>query len=914
MRVRGYVFTLVLLLATALLSSFSIAASIAGGEITLIRPESEYIDFSYVPAEYLSIEDLTFKTCIEEDNTQIRTSVLCRDDASFEDLNVYPWKDDSSNCFISSYDISQRECGDLLIESEYVKDDEVVKLSQDIKVNRFSTLLDLVSKEQYSDGGWKNATETASGILTLSNYDEIYSDEIALANQWLKKYRDNEFKCWPNEDCTVSETAKILAYLTLAENNDSLRVMHDGLVFLKKWQSYFKEGDKWNLTIRPFESGNTNCIITFDQDHLNDKQFIINENVTAKYQLTAIPNEKLIVICDQNIYANLTTTDNEVPFIYEGDNLSYTIPYACWPIDSKWGTCDPQATAFALLTDLEDERKEGAVKYLESLRKTTVGDEDYILNSSNITLTSLYTYYLGNKSKDYDDAENFVSWLRFKQNNNGSWGNASFHENIMPTAFSILALLSNKFTRNDEPIQDAEAWINGEELKLSQNKTADYVGWNSTEKNALAFTVLKNNARPILKAEPMIILIDKNEVEVDLFNPTTFPLENVQYRFSDKLKDLISIKNEREEIPAYTYIKLDIIKEKVETGEVFGDLIIENEGIEIAKIPVMIVNSPKIDIKVKETAMTVFGTKTNLGFNIVKTPHNFDCTLIWDEEDITSKSQFTIAGKSISVDLVFREAERVENTYNGEFICTARNEEFRIPFEVDISRYKVFPFDIMNDNIFMNETDAQKNFTIINNLDESLDFQIKFAKAEKYFNLGSTTITLGPQEKKNISIYQNSPGDVNISRTNTIEVTALDQKKTITFRGILTAKEVKSGSSLIFWMMLLIILCVIGALGTLAYNYKDKLAEIEMFSFMKKESGKTDKIKMKIKKLEERERMTAIFNMIHIMRMLNKEDKEIQERLKKEGFTDKHIKDAFQAESSGEEDTMLEKTKVEDEK
>lgn len=911
MRVRGRLLLTLFILVATILSYSVTAASIAGGEIDLIRPDSEYIDFNYIPPEYLSIEDLTFFTCIEEDNTQIRTSVLCKDDTSFEDLTVYPWKEKTQNCFISSYDIGQRECGELVIESEYVKDDEIVKISQDIKVNRFSTLLDLVSKEQYSDGGWKNATETAAGIWTLSNYDKIYKDEISLANQWLKKYRDNEFKCWPNEDCTVSETAKILAYLTLANNNDSLRVMHDGLVFLKKWQSYFKEGDKWNLTITPFESGDTNCLITFEHDHLNDKQFVISEDTTKVYDLTAIPNEKLIVICDQNIHANLTTKEGEVPFIYEGDNLSYSIPYACWPVDSKWGTCDPQATAFAILTDIGDERREGAVKYLESIRKEAVGDEDYILNSTNITLTALYTQYLGNITKEYDDAENLVSWLRFKQNNNGSWGNNSFHENIMPTAFSILALLSNKLTRNDEPIQDAEAWINGEELKLSQNKTSDYVGWNSTEKNAFAFTVLKNNARPIIKSDPMVILIDKNEVEVNIFNPTTFTLKEVTYEFSDNLKDIIKIKTEREEIPAYTYIKLDIQKEKAETGEKYGHLIIKNEGIEITKIPVMIVNSPKIDIKAKETHLTVFGTKSKLNFNIVKTPHNFDCTLLWDEEDITSKSQFTIAGKGISVDLAFREAERIENTYNGEFICSARNEEFNIPFEVDISRYKVFPFAVDGDNIFMNESDKQKNFTIINNLDESLDFKIKFAKAEKYFDLSATTITLGPKESKNISIYSNSPGDINISRTNTIEIQALDQKKTITFRGILVADEVKNGSSLVFWMVMIIIICIIGAIGAVGYNYKDKLANLEMFSFMKKED-KVDKIKLKIKKLEKRERMTAIFNMIHIMRMLNKEDKEIQERLKEEGFSGSHIKEAFDAENSGEEDKVLDQTKVEE--
>ena len=69
---------------------------------------------------------------------------------------------------------------------------------------------------------------------------------------------------------------------------------------------------------------------------------------------------------------------------------------------------------------------------------------------------------------------------------------------------------------------------------------------------------------------------------------------------------------------------------------------------------------------------------------------------------------------------------------------------------------------------------------------------------------------------------------------------------------------------------------------------------------MKREN--IDKIKMNIKKLEEKEKSTAILNMIHIMRMLNKEDKDVRKRLQEEGFTDDEIEEAFKKERGEDEE------------
>lgn len=888
--VKLIVFCILLISASALATAYSIK----GGEIHLVRPDTPYIDSSHIPPEYLSNEDLTFYTCIEEENTPIRTSVLCKDDTSFKDVQLYSW-DKGTNCYIGTYDLNEKDCRDIVIESEYLKDNEVVKITKNVQVNRFSSLLDLVSREQYSDGGWKNATETGSGIWVLSNYRSIFEDEIALANKWLKLNRNNQMKCWPNEDCDIRDTAKILSYLTLSENNDSLRIMHDGNIFLKKMQNYYKPGDKWNLTIKPFESGITNCIITYKRNHLNEKNFEVNANETKSYSLDASYDERLIVICDQNIYANLTTKESELAFVYEGDNLTYNLPYACWPRDDKWGKCDPRATLYALTTDIDEQRKEVAYKYVEHYRRQGAGEEEYVGFEEKLTNTALYSYVLGNNSVSEYDEEGLVAWLRFKQNNNGSWGEGGFQKMIRPTSFSIMGLMANEFSRNHEVIQDAESWINYQELKLSQNKTAEYKGWNSTEKNALAFTVLKNNARPVLKFSPTIVLLDENNKEVDVYNPTTFPLEEITYEFSDNLKDKVAIEKEREEIPAFSYIKLKFQRQKKELGNIHGYLTVLNKDKEIAKVPVMVVNFPTITIKTKQDHLKVFGTSVPMEFRIDKTSHNFDCTLDWEEEDISSKKDFRLTGNSLKVDLSFSEPERVENTYHGEFTCSAMNQDFNIPFSIDVSRYAAFPFSVEPRRIKINKTGETKNFTIKNKLDESLKVDLEFQRSTKKFDFSSSSIMIDPNGEATVEIYNNAPPEINVTETNTINVVALDEKKTINFRAfIYTEAEQKSGGML-SWIFLVLLVIILAGGGYAAYYYRDYLK-----SLFKKGSN-VDKIKMKIKRLEEKEKKTAILNMIHIMRMLNKEDKDVRQRLKDEGFSEDEIEKAFRAEQ-GEDD------------
>jgi len=892
-------FIMLIVIVLAMLHLVS-AYTIEGGEITVVRPNSQYIDFGYIPPEYLSIEDLVFYTCIQEEDTPVKSTVLCLDDVSFKDIDVAEWGA-SGNCFIGSYDIEDRECENLVIESEYIKNDEVIKISQPLKVNRFSSILDVILNDQYTDGGWRGAVDTAAGIWVLSNYSSIFADEIELAVDWLKEYRDDEFKCWPDDDCSVEQTAKILAFLTLANINDSKRIIHDGLVFLRKWQNYYQNDDDWNLSIRPFESGTTSCIISHDRSHLNNEEFNISSNETTSHTLSAYPDGRIILICDQNIYANLTTEDSDLVFVYEGDNLSFTTPYPGWPIDEKWGDSDLRTTEFALMTEIPDDNYDAGMGYLESWLRTGRIGEQYIESEENFVETALYTYL----TDETDEDETTIAWMRYKQHNNGSWGTGNITDKIMPTAYSIMGLIESGFSRNNEVIEDAERWMSYEEYLLAGNKTADYEGWNTTELNALAFTVLKHNSRPLLKFSPIIIILDEATTEIELFNPTTFPLMDVKYEFSSEIDSLVEVTG-KEEIPAYSYVKLKLARNTADTGEAFGYLIVKNANQEIAKTPVMIISYPTISITPKEDTLTVFGTKSRIEFNIDKTAHSFGCTLVWDDDDISSKSDFDVVSGSLSVDVSFSNAERVEKTYKGEFKCTTGVHEFTEPVSIDFSRYSTYPFSVEPDTIVVNSSGQHSIFTVTNKLDESLDVELKFAKSESMFKLGKTSLVIDPNDKANVTILNNVAPDLNLTKTNTIQVSALGETKTINFNAFISAKPAKKLSPIVLYLLLFILFSAIGVGGYYGYKNKDFL-----LSFIKKGS-KVDKIKIKIRKLEEKEKKTAILNMVTILRMQNKDDKDIRKRLVEEGFSEKEIDEAFEQEVEKDVETEKEEESTED--
>jgi hypothetical protein len=276
------------------------------------------------------------------------------------DLQNIRWGPD--NCYITSVDLSDfKDCTRMTIQSDYIIDDENIKLQKDIDINKHTESLGRIVTTQYSDGGWYSPLDTAHAILALAQYRDVFGEEIKNAQEYLKLQRDETEKCWPKGDCKLSTTAFIVALLSKAEINDDLRIMHDGEAYLKSKLFKIDNGETWDIKIADHPNNlddgvPTECIYDHDGDEIT---FNISENNYTIFTAKPEYEDYFNVVCTENVEVSFYDPDYVRFLFYEGDNMTYEVPGACLTVNNENVNCDYRATAFYLMTEIEekDDRK-----------------------------------------------------------------------------------------------------------------------------------------------------------------------------------------------------------------------------------------------------------------------------------------------------------------------------------------------------------------------------------------------------------------------------------------------------------------------------------------------------------------------------------------------------------------------------
>ena len=80
-----------------------------------------------------------------------------------------------------------------------------------------------------------------------------------------------------------------------------------------------------------------------------------------------------------------------------------------------------------------------------------------------------------------------------------------------------------------------------------------------------------------------ILVIDKDEAVIEVYNPTTFDLDEVTYSFSGNIEGIVDIE-EREELNAYSYIRLTVKRKMIVNDTLNGYLDIYNYDENIANL------------------------------------------------------------------------------------------------------------------------------------------------------------------------------------------------------------------------------------------------------------------------------------------------------------------------------------------
>jgi len=863
---------------TILLSGITLSETHFEEGIHLIRPSSAYIPTGKTFPEYLSVEDITFLGCTEDDHP-LRSSVLCLDNNNFQDLDSYKWTSDQ-NCYVSSFNLKDFKCKNMVIQVEYTKNEENYRLTKKVKRKKLTKVLDHVLGNQFSDGGWRDSLSTAHGIWALSYYKDIFDYEIGSAMRWLKLNRNEEMKCWPKSPCDILHTANILALLSLSNYTDYYRILNDGQNYIEEMQNYYDQSDTWKAGVYPLVPFTTLTLVSYDETIL-DENFTLLNNTWKEYSFTTEIDKRLLIISDENVKARIVNQEGETLINYQGDNLSYTIPGACWSRNKKGEPCNLRTTLYNTIVDIPDVNIDEAKIYLENelLNSSLVGKFVGIENDSIDTSLFLYVMYPSYDSSSW--MTEIVDWLTYHQNNEGSWGSNNITDKALPTAYATMALRHYGFNTTSEQVEDAEEWASDNE------ESTDY---NDTITQSALLSVLRNNARPIVTTSPRVITIRDAVTEIDVFNPTTFNLKDVDYKFSENLKDILIIEK-KSEIYSYSYRKLNIKKKGAQKSTIYGYLTITNLNKEVGKIPVIVSDFPALNVSYSDN-LYVFGQKSSIDLTAKKSTHEFICDVTWTSSEISTPGSFKISTETASIPIVFDDAVTKEEVYRGTLSCKQGDSLFEFPLSVFFMRYSTEPLDVSTDTLTINTTTQDIIVMVKNNLDIDIEVSVTMDPFSELFNYPDS-INLNPNEERNLSLINTIPPQDNVSGTTAITFTSLTRSKAVSVSIDITHGGKGRMDLIRLIIILFFVTTIIATMGYLTYRYRDEIIKyLNKLNFLKMRK-QVEVEKKEIGEMRDEELYMIIVNTFKLMRFQEKDDKEIKETLLK-NFTQAQVKDALE--------------------
>ncbi|MCA9459662.1 MAG: hypothetical protein KC550_03890, partial [Nanoarchaeota archaeon] len=299
-------------------------------------------------------------------------------------------------------------------------------------------------------------------------------------------------------------------------------------------------------------------------------------------------------------------------------------------------------------------------KYIDSLIQTE-NDETTISSSNKNLDNGKYLYFKNN--------EDLVNYLKFKQNNDGSWGTNSPVNKISESAWAVLGL--QKIDMNSEYVEDGKKWIYFNE---------PINGWGNIEKNSLAYLAIKEQIKPYLK---ITITNEINKFsKIDINNPTILNLKDIVVEFDKDLNEHLSYSANLGDLAGNSNISFNITPEEGFIGEMSGDMIIsgingKNEKIELIKMPINIKGG------------SAFTLKTQNNYSLSEDSRFVKIDIIKSTPDIESSctyiNPFSLATENVKIDKMLdsiniNNLELKSGFFESELICNLNGIEFKTPF------------------------------------------------------------------------------------------------------------------------------------------------------------------------------------------------------------------------------------------
>jgi len=722
----------------------------------------------YNDIHYLKNEFLSFNFCSQSSPINVEVNLVCSNGDTTK-LDLFNSK--SKGCQFSNYDLDLVKCDDFSLEINYDVDNKAKKIKRTFVKQKQSLLINHILNQDYT---LLSPIDLSYYMVILNELEQITSKNNADAYNKLKNDRNNAEKCWPTSACNIEETAKILQNLKLAGYSLDSRLLKDGQNYLEKNQiSNSKNPLKFDINLTNTYINNSKVSCTLNIDSEVPKTYIFDSSTTSleKYASNTIGfscNESV-----ENIDLTLYSLGNTVSKVLSYPNLasfSHTInSFSCI---GNSGICNYDATINSLLTYSSNILNANLLEnYVDNLI-VDVGDTISFNTNNEIRDTGKYLFYKDNLK--------LLDNLKFKQNNDGSWGTGTNANMLEKTSWSVRGL--NSKDPSTEYVKDGKKWIYYNE---------PITGWSSTKDNAIAYLAIKESLKPYLKINSKNELV--NNTLFTLKNPTIYNLKDLQLTFDENINNYLSYTQNLGDLDSENEVSFKVNLNDNFFGKQSGQLTItgvtgKNEKLELISMPILLRGPMPFDLisndnySVSEDNFEInLDIKKNLdSFNIscsYKNPFDFgeNTVLVSDlTKKITIVDKLLLDGNfsldlkcnqnkdafsfpiNFNVNVATKNFDIVENSA----LITSPINDFSIHVTNTLKTRQVLSFEVLGDlnGIIV---PAEKSKVIAANDTREIFFVIEDKTYLKGLNLTSTNILI----KSSLGYTKKIPIELNINST-----------------------------------------------------------------------------------------------------------------------------------------------------
>lgn len=630
----------------------------------------------YEYIHYVENEFLSFQFCTDENTENIEMNLICNQEDKTA-IDFFKDKREKKNCFFSNYDLTDIACDEFKLEISYILDKKEKKIEREFKKQKQSKLINhILGKDPQN----LDPEELSYYLIVLNDLETSNSIESNKIYDILKNSRNNQYKCWPNK-CEIDITTTILRNLKMAGYPESSRLMQDGESYLQK-NLISNNNNPLKFTIKIDEELNEteeiSCTLGIDEE--DERTYIFEKNDT---EIEKYVSNSISFNCDRTIDNMILKIYNLEGSIqkyeeYEDTNIiSYTInPFTCIGEDAcSFG--DSINSLIAYSSSLENSNL--IENYINS--QIVEGyDESYLNVEDEYEQTGKLLYHSSN--------EELLEHLKYKQNNDGSWGKNSIYDRIQQTSWAVNGLQSA--SSNSEYVEDGKKWIYYNEPT---------VGWGNIEKNTMAYTAIKEKIKPYLKIN--IITSINNKTQLIIENPTIYEIKDMELSFSENIKPYLSYVQSLGDMQPEGNITTNISVDKNFLGSLTGDMKIEgidakNNKIKFIEMPINI--EGPLPFTITEKSYMISEDSNSVELETINNIESFSTDCRYLNPFNNNQTKININHLTTSIDVENKNLEK--GKYEIIFKCNLEENEFEIParFGVNISQKS---FNISQESIII---------------------------------------------------------------------------------------------------------------------------------------------------------------------------------------------------------------------